>query len=200
MRLFKIVLSLFIALIIVVGVKFFISYVSFERLEESTAPIRQADLAGIQTSVPDKNVKDKDANNSSIPNSISLHEVAGERDIDNTGNILIRNSGGNHQDAQEENIYTDENYDNQEIFITAGELDLIDRLSLGDKLTGMVILTKIGNECKDKIFSTIQGGVTVEELNEVRALLKKELSEQDINKLEQLLENIKKQSDHAMAR
>lgn len=79
-----------------------------------------------------------------------------------------------------------------EYFMTFSEVNSIENINLRDKLTGMSILSKIKNIDLQKIYTLADGGITMEELRELKKILEKSLNKSEIEKLDELLMKNKK--------
>lgn len=74
-----------------------------------------------------------------------------------------------------------------EYFMTRAEVASIDGLSLKDKLTGISIISKVEKRHIDAIRSMAGDGVTYEEMREIRSMLEKYLTEEEIGTLCKIL-------------
>ena len=63
----------------------------------------------------------------------------------------------------------------------------IDRLSFADKLAGLTLLGKIQGDDVDKLVAIARGDLTPGKLEEALTILKNNLNEQELNKLQELL-------------
>jgi len=77
-------------------------------------------------------------------------------------------------------------------FITSEDIAAIGDLSLGDKLTAMAVLSKLGDENIERLYRLIAQGITEDELREIRQILEKKLSRDDIGVLLDILNRNKK--------
>lgn len=72
-------------------------------------------------------------------------------------------------------------------FMTQDEITSLKYLSLDNKLAAMVILAKLGMDNADRIYEMSSDGVTIEEFEEIKAIVESELSESDIKTIEKIL-------------
>lgn len=78
-------------------------------------------------------------------------------------------------------------------YMTSGEVSFLENLSLKDKLEALSVISKIGREEADKIYDMASDGVTVAEMEEIRNILEKYLSKQDMDTLDGILARSKMQ-------
>lgn len=73
-------------------------------------------------------------------------------------------------------------------YLTAMQVKGVEGIDLFDKLAAAAIMTKISREDGEAIYDMAQDGVTYEELDRIETILKKYLSEAEIEKLKSILE------------
>jgi hypothetical protein len=73
-------------------------------------------------------------------------------------------------------------------FMTQDEVECLGSLSITDKLSALSLITKIGQEDADRIYDMASDGITREEMNEIKAILGKSLSQEDLDMVYSLIE------------
>jgi hypothetical protein len=73
-------------------------------------------------------------------------------------------------------------------YMTLEEVQYLGELSLQDKLAALTVLSKIGSSESDRIYQLAADGVTYAEMEEIRAMLEKKLSEADMEVLYGILD------------
>lgn len=87
-----------------------------------------------------------------------------------------------------------------DFFMTFEEMESMENLELLQKLTGVSILSKVAKDDMESIYYMIEGGITYEEMGEIRKLLEKYLSDAEVDTLYEILEAskaINKKEKHA---
>jgi hypothetical protein len=87
-----------------------------------------------------------------------------------------------------------------DFFMTFEEVESMENLELLQKLTGISILSKVAKDDMESIYYMIEGGITYEEMGEIRKLLEKYLSDAEVDTLYEILEAgkaINKKGKHA---
>lgn len=107
--------------------------------------------------------------------------------------------GGNSENAEPEESTapsseekSDKDLPDTDAYMTADEVACLSELSLSDKLTALSILTKLGTEETDTIYSMAADGVSMEEMVQIEAILRRHLTEEDIGAIVGILEQYKK--------
>jgi hypothetical protein len=75
-----------------------------------------------------------------------------------------------------------------DFFMTFEEVESMENLELLQKLTGVSILSKVAKDDIESIYYMIEGGITYEEMGEIRRLLEKYLSDAEVDLLYEILE------------
>jgi hypothetical protein len=75
-----------------------------------------------------------------------------------------------------------------DFFMTFEEVESMENLELLQKLTGVSILSKVAKDDMESIYYMIEGGITYEEMGEIRRLLEKYLSDAEVDTLYEILE------------
>lgn len=85
-------------------------------------------------------------------------------------------------------------------FLTYDELKSLQKVSLGDKLFGMMILSKMKSNDIDTILALARGGITSSEGVELKNILDKALSPKEVEKIYKKLEhNVEKANEEKFA-
>jgi hypothetical protein len=77
-------------------------------------------------------------------------------------------------------------------FMTFSEVNSIENINMQDKLLGLSIISKIKKDDLQKIYKLSDGGITIDELKELKKILDRNLCKSDIEKLDDLLMKNKK--------
>lgn len=72
-------------------------------------------------------------------------------------------------------------------FLTYNEIKSLEKVSLGDKLFGMMLVSKIKSANLNRIWDLASGGITTTEEAKLKTILEKDLKQKDIEKIYQLL-------------
>jgi hypothetical protein len=83
------------------------------------------------------------------------------------------------------------NRDGSSLFITENELEFLYSMGLTDKLKVMSILSGLGPDELNRITAISKDGVTSEEYNEIESIARRELSEEDVETLRNIIEKYK---------
>jgi len=115
----------------------------------------------------------------------------------------IEDSGGSELDSDPKNsplaATTNEGSPGDDIgipseyFMTFDEICSIQNINLNDKLAGLSIINKINKADAARIYDLAHDGLTIDEMNEIKQMLKKSLSADEIEKLSDILQKCKEQ-------
>lgn len=72
-------------------------------------------------------------------------------------------------------------------FLTSKEVGLINNISLTDKLKGLTILCKVKKEDFNRLISIVNGGITLDEFDELKLIFERNLCEKDIGTLNEIM-------------
>ena len=74
-----------------------------------------------------------------------------------------------------------------DIYLTAEEISSMEEMSLGEKLTGLAILSKLKKEVLNQIYVMARDGITTNEAEDIECLLQDNLGKEDINAIKTML-------------
>ena len=76
-------------------------------------------------------------------------------------------------------------------YMSKDEVECFSELSLSDKLSGLSLISKIGKEDADRIYDLADDGITCAELEEIKTILNKKLTAEEMDIVDGLLEKNK---------
>jgi hypothetical protein len=123
----------------------------------------------------------------SRPGGASEEKAGGGENSQNDLGAVIEGNGKHHVESGD-------------FFMTFEEVESMENLELLQKLTGISILSKVAKDDMENIYYMIEGGITYEEMGEIRKLLEKYLSDAEVDTLYEILEAgkaINKKGKHA---
>jgi hypothetical protein len=123
----------------------------------------------------------------SRPGGASEEKAGGGENSQNDLGAVIEGNGKHHVESGD-------------FFMTFEEMESMENLELLQKLTGVSILSKVAKDDMESIYYMIEGGITYEEMGEIRKLLEKYLSDAEVDTLYEILEAskaINKKEKHA---
>lgn len=79
-----------------------------------------------------------------------------------------------------------------EYFIAPDRIESIQKLSLSSKLTGLAILSRLGEKNRNRVLDIYKEGITYAELEELKSIIAESLNSEEIKKLEKIVAEINK--------
>lgn len=170
-----------IKIIILVGLTAFIviGSLNLSRSITQTKLIKNIDKAKLGIMVKNNELKELQIDKKNIQ-AKSNQEIEGEPE-NKLEEEYITNRNGNEKSSSmaDEKIET--------YFLTYNEIKSLEKVSFGDKLFGMMLLSKIKSANVNRIWALAKGGITTTEAVELKTILEKDLKQKDIDKIYNLL-------------
>jgi hypothetical protein len=108
------------------------------------------------------------------------------------GDDQIGDEAAESQEAANENgTLRDEAENEAAYYMTSDEVGFLEDLSLVDKLEALSLISKVGKEESDKIYDIASDGVTIAEMEEIKNILEKHLSQKEMDTLNGILDKNK---------
>ncbi len=98
-----------------------------------------------------------------------------------------RTKAAGHKNAGESN-------QQEEFFLTIDDVMAARNVSLNDRLSAIAIAGKINKADMEKIYGMAKDGLTYREIQEIKRILENNLSKEDMNRIEALLQKYKQSS------